>query len=136
MAGIVLVLTATIVDIKELGVRGGTYTRGKVLTNTGLIGKLEAGDVVHGGLDLVDNLGTSKHTCSEHVGHKPIMEKERNGPIPHGAGNGMISEHSEVHKGIDDGPERPGGMANVKHSALASNSDDLPDRIEGRSGKG
>lgn len=136
VVGIVFVLIVMIVDIKELGVWGGIYICGKVLINIGLIGKLEVGDVVYGGFDLVDNLGILKYICLEYVGYKFIMEKECNGFIFYGVGNGMIFEYFEVYKGIDDGFEWFGGMVNVKYLVLVSNSDDLFDWIEGWSGKG
>lgn len=52
--------TATISEKEELGVRGGTYTRGCVYINVeGGKGSLETGGVAHGGNDDVDNLGMS-----------------------------------------------------------------------------
>ncbi len=120
-----------------MGVRGGTYTRGPVCINVeGGKGSLETGGVIHGGDKDDDNSGASKPACAEHIGHVPDEEYEVNGTIPHGAGSGMIAENREVHYGLDDGPEPPGGLANAKNTAVANRLDDLPDRIEGRNGRG
>lgn len=91
---------------------------------------------LYGGTNNADNSGTITYVSIRHGGTDIGAGNEINGLTLGGVGSGTIIDYVEVVSNADDGIEFFGGVAQVKHAAVAFCGDDSFDYDEGFRGKG